>query len=342
MKKMIINECPYFYEADRTHKVFAIAILISLFLNIPLFIALETSLGSGIFVPSDKLREKVVVFNLVEERPVEKVPFLDTPDKISEESPEKPVAISDKSSKTSDLKKSAGEITPTPFSKGKSDFMGKTRDITNVIARAEAVPLARPVKQKREFISNTKRRVKAAAVKGLIDFPARKEIPEHVEEQKKPEEKEKVDKKARDVSLVTSSISIPRLSKRLEDRIDEALSDTSSNAEIFDEIEYNVKSDIIGPYVKTVKNKILNLWYYYLYKDKMPFIYGNTLVVFKIMPNGTLSDINLARHTGGGSLDARYGLLAVDKAAPFSEMGSDVVGALKSDGLWIAFEFSYR
>ena len=342
MKKMIINDWPYFYEADRMHKVFAVAILISLLLNIPFFIALEASLGSGTFVPSAKLKEKVVVFNLVEERPVEKVPFLDTPDKISEEPPEKPAAISDKSSKASDLKKSAGEITSTPFSKGKADFMGKTRDITNVIAKAEAVPLAKPVEQKRELIFNTKRRVQIAEVKGLADFPVRKEIPEHVEEQKKPEEKEKVRKKTRDVSLVTSSISIPRFSRRLEDIIDEALSDTGSNAEIFDEIEYNVKSDIIGPYVKTVKNKILNLWYYYLYKDKMPFIYGNTLVVFKIMPNGTLSDMTLARHTGGHDLDARYGLLAVEKAAPFSEMSSDVAGALKSDGLWIAFEFSYR
>ena len=327
MKKMIINDWPCFYEAGRVHKVFAIAILISLLLNIPFFIALEAALGSGTFVPSGKLTEKVVVFNLVEERPIEKVHFLDTPDKISEEPPEKPAAISDKSSKASDLKKSDGETTATPFSKGEADFMGKTRDITNVIAKARAVPLTKPVEQKREFIFDTKRRVQVATDKGLADFPAQKEIPEHVKEQKK---------------LVTSNISIPRFSKRLEERIDEALSDTGSNAEIFDEIEYNVKSDIIGPYVKTVKNRILNLWYYYLYKDKMPFIYGNTLVVFKIMPDGTLSDMTLARHPGGHDLDARSGLLAVDKAAPFAEMSAEVVGALKSDGLWIAFEFSYR
>lgn len=342
MKKIIINDCPYFYEADRMHKVFAIAILISLLLNIPFFIAIEATLGSGTFMPSGKLREKVVVFNLVEEKPVEKVPFLDTPDKISEEPPEKPAAISDKSSKASDLKKSDGETTSTPFSKGEADFMGKTRDITNVIAKAKAVPLTKPAEQKREFIFDTKRRVQVATTKGLVDFPVQKEIPEHVDEQKKLEKKEEIGKKAKDVSLMTSSISIPRFSKRLEERIDEALSDVRSNAEIFDEIEYNVRSDIIGPYVKTVKNKILNLWYYYLYKDRMPFIYGNTLVVFKIMPDGTLSDVTLARHTGGHNLDARYGLLAVEKAAPFAEMSADVAGALKSNGLWIAFEFSYR
>ncbi|MDD5644193.1 MAG: hypothetical protein PHO00_01935 [bacterium] len=337
MRKIIIDDWQYLEEEDRVEKIFVFSILVSVLLHILLLL---TASRYGRFLLSVRLpehEEKSVTFNIIEDKPIKEIPFLDTPDNVSREAPEAAEAISDKSSKAADLVKSEEEKTPRPFSSGDSKHPGKERDFTNIAAKAEAVSDASEEKKAARETPTADKRIKIATAEGAVTIPVReKETPPRQKEETARPEKPEI----KQIALKTVDLPIPRVSKRLEDTIDEPISDKESNAEIFDEIEYNVKSDIIGPYVKEVKKRIQKHWYYYVYKDKMNVDPGDTVIIFKIMPDGQLREMTLIGHKGR-ELDARYGLLAIEKAAPFAEMEDKVAAALRSDGLWMTFEFSY-
>ncbi len=337
MRKIIIDDWQYFEEENRVEKIFVFSIVFSVFLHVLLLITASRYTDFLFSVSLPEPVEKSVTFNLIEEKPIKEIPFLDTPDTASEEPPDIPEAISDKSSKASDLLSSDAGKTPRPFSKGKSEHMGKERDFTNIAAKTEALSPAADEKKSVKEAPVTDKRIKTATAEGLITVPVQEKITASSQKEEKAQQ-QKPDVKQ--ITLKTADVPIPRVSRRLEDTIDEPISDRKSNAEIFNEIEYNVKSDIIGPYVKEVKKRIQKHWYYYVYKDKMNVDPGDTIIIFKIMPDGGLKELTLIGHKGR-EIDARYGLLAIEKAAPFPGMEDEVADALRSDGLWMTFEFSY-
>ncbi|MBN2189837.1 MAG: hypothetical protein JW728_01325, partial [Candidatus Aureabacteria bacterium] len=233
MRKIIIDDWQYFEEESRVEKIFVFSIVFSVFLHALLLITASRYMDFLFSVSLPEHREKAVTFNLIEEKPIKEIPFLDTPASVSDTPPDIPEAISDKSSKASDLEKSDAEKTPRPFSSGKSDHMGKKRDFTNVAARTEVMSPAADEKKSAKKAPVTDKRIKTATAEGLITIPVQEKVPASSQEE---ENTQRQTPEIKQIALKTADVPVPRLSGRIEDTIDEPISDRKSNAEIFDEI----------------------------------------------------------------------------------------------------------
>ncbi|MBI1871568.1 MAG: hypothetical protein HYS07_10290 [Chlamydiae bacterium] len=116
-------------------------------------------------------------------------------------------------------------------------------------------------------------------------------------------------------------------------------------ADIVDEWSYNAKSNAVAKYFSKEFKKISYLWNLELYSSHefssgLPPKIKRTVVAFKILPNGKISDLQVLENEGS-DLAIRYPISAIEKTAPFAPLPQDVLSYIRTDGLWIRIEFNY-
>lgn len=130
-----------------------------------------------------------------------------------------------------------------------------------------------------------------------------------------------------------------------EDLPSPAQKNPTTTAEILAEYSYNARSDAVARYFSKELKKISNVWHLELYSSQelsqgLVHAIKKTVVVFKIMPDGHVEDLQVIHHEGP-ELTLRYPILAVEKTEPFIPLPPDVLSYIRTDGLWIKIEFNY-
>lgn len=116
-------------------------------------------------------------------------------------------------------------------------------------------------------------------------------------------------------------------------------------AEILDEWSYNSQSHAVARYFSKEIKKISYVWNLQILSSNefayKPFTHlKKTVVVFKIMPDGTVRDLQVIEHEGD-ELAMRYPVVAIEKCAPLPPLPDDVLAIIRTDGLWVRIEFNY-
>lgn len=112
-------------------------------------------------------------------------------------------------------------------------------------------------------------------------------------------------------------------------------------ARILKQISYNMLSTEVGKYLSRLKPRVVNLWHLNIMRSTFHVRSDKTHVLFKINPDGTLGKVMVNKHDGP-DLEMRYGLNAVETAAPYEPLSREILDHIKSDGLWLEFRFLYR
>jgi hypothetical protein len=112
-----------------------------------------------------------------------------------------------------------------------------------------------------------------------------------------------------------------------------------------EEWSYNTKSNAVARYFSSELKKISNIWQLELYSSQefansLFYDLKKTVVVFKIMPDGKLEDLQIIEHDGK-ELAQRFPVFAIEKTAPFKPLPPKVLSYIRTDGLWVKIEFNY-
>lgn len=166
---------------------------------------------------------------------------------------------------------------------------------------------------------------------------------EQKEENDISQETRKVKEKFEELPLPSLSPSQPMM--KTDDFTSPAKKNLTSTAEILEEYSYNTKSHAFARYFSKESKKIINVWQLEVYSShelasSLSFDLKRTVVVFQIMPDGHIEDLNVIEHEGK-ELAQRYPIIAIEKTAPFSPLPADVLSYIRTEGLWIKIEFNY-
>jgi len=115
----------------------------------------------------------------------------------------------------------------------------------------------------------------------------------------------------------------------------------AGRARILKQISYNMRSTEVGKYLARLKPRVVNLWHLNIMRNTFYVRSDKTHVLFKINPDGTVDKVMVNKHDGP-DLEMRYGLNAIEVAAPYEPLSEGILNHIKSDGLWLEFRFLYR
>ena len=110
------------------------------------------------------------------------------------------------------------------------------------------------------------------------------------------------------------------------------------------QLTFQTKAHKIGHYFKDIKKKIEKYWLSYLvfkYKNRSPQM-SETMVSFKILPNGEVTEVEVLEHEGD-TLFKDFCMASVTNTAPFPPLPDDLWEEVQDEGgLNIVFTFSYK
>lgn len=298
---------------QRQSRRLLLAFILSIFFHLLLFISLELRPDFSWFhyIQKKTPSQKVARFDFVFlDRPL----VIETPEVEKEEVPsELTNIISDKNIVAKDnLKKE--EINSKPYSEGKTE---KIKDIVKSIPSVKKELSPQPKIEKSQAPP-----VKEEIEDKGIDILAREEVlQEGIPEQEEiPPQKEQI------ASIPKNLLRIPLYDDRL------------SNARGFGEITFNVKKHEVAPYIIKMKKKIEEHWAPPVIFTYYGLTSGETVVQFKIMPDGSVNDLKVIREKGDESLK-KSSLQAIMDASPFDPLPPQILTDEKY--LSITFTFYY-
>lgn len=309
------------------------ASVFSLLLHLCLFISNLSWLRPKAKAPKPSSPSEVIRFNLIEPPLV-----METPELEKEEAPPKPGnIISDKNIAARDKLDKQENINDSPYAEGKSkikDLMEKkgspgqdqvtTPPVKPALAGTKALP------EKPEALRPPLPPVpKSAEEKSNIEVVSPEDvIPKEIQPKEMVKEGEEIDRREEIARLQKEPIHIPLYDDRL------------SNARSFGEVTFNAKKHEVAPYIIKMKKKIEEHWAPPVLFTYYGLTSGETVVQFKIMPDGQVRDLKVLQEKGDESLK-KSSLQAIQDAGPFEPVPPQVLAGEKEKYLGITFTFYY-
>lgn len=307
---VIIKNMIHLYSLEDNRRLF-IAFAFSVFLHLFLFISLRLrpdfrflSRKADAPNPSD-----VIQFNLIAPEP----PLIvDTPEGREEILTEPTNILSDRDVVSKDMLEGKESITDTPWADGKLNIKEVDKSIPSIasIPQREIAPVPPSPQPPREKAEEQDIRVLPREETLREDSPVTAEV---------PSQKETV------ASLPKEVLRLPLYDGRL------------SNAYNFGSVSFNVKRHDVAPYIIKMKKRIEEYW-----APPVLFTYygkgGETVIQFKIMPDGKVEDVKVITEKGDESLK-KSSLQAILDASPFDPIPQQILAEEKY--LAITFTFYY-
>jgi hypothetical protein len=186
--------------------------------------------------------------------------------------------------------------------------------------------------------------LKIENIKSAGDKEEKKQIKEIEKEEKIPKRKTEKPKVPLSQRVKKDGMDPGPLAKA-DDFTSPARKNVTTTSEILEEWSYNTKSHAIARYFSSEFKKISNIWQLELYSSQefatsLFYDLKKTVVVFKIMPDGKLENLQIIEHDGN-ELAQRFPVFAIEKTAPFKPLPPKVLSYIRTDGLWVKIEFNY-
>ncbi len=297
------------YSLEENRRL-TLALLISAFLHLVLLISLELRPDFSFF--RYRYKEKmtrpgdVIRFDLIHPEP----PLvMETPEADKEEIPLKPTnIISDKNIAARDMLEKKEAINDAPYAEGKL----KIKDVEKSIPSPPSIP------QEEAMASNNQTDIEISSEKVLPKEAALQ--PKIAPRQDSVQQKETV------ASLPKENLRIPLYDDRL------------SNARGFGEVTFNAKKHDVAPYIIKMKKRIEDHWAPPVLFTYYGLTSGETVVQFKIMPDGKVEDVKVIKEKGDESLK-KSSIQAILDAGPFDPIPPQILTDEKYLG--ITFTFYY-
>lgn len=309
----------YIFEEDR--RLF-LAVILSILLHLILFISFQIRPDFSWMRHKKEEAARpadVIRFDLIQpEAPL----VMDSPEIDKEEAPVKPTnIISDKDATARDMLEKEEEITDSPYAEGKMKIKEVRKSVPSVASTPQQEMKPQPEVQQAQSVTAP------PLTKGderSIEMVPAKEIPQQEvsPQQEVPEQKETV------VSVPQDLLRIP------------LYDGSESNARGIGNVTFNIKKHDVAPYVIKMKKRIEEHW-----APPVVFTYygltsGETVVQFKIMPDGSVEDVNVIKEKGDESLK-KSSLQAIMDASPFEPIPPKILEGEKDKYLGITFTFYY-
>lgn len=274
----------------------------------------------------------VISFDLIQPEP----PLvMDTPEVEKEEVLAKPSnIISDKDVTARDMLEKEEKITDSPYSEGKMKIKEVRKSIPSPASMPQQEIKPQPELKPQPRVEESKTIPAPPAEKGEgkagIEILTSKEaLPRELPPQQEiPSQKEMPEQKEQVASIPQDILRIPLFDDRL------------SNARSLGNVTFTAKKHDVAPYIIKMKNKIEKYWAPPVIFTYYGLTSGETVVQFKIMPDGSVQDVSVIKEKGDESLK-KSSIQAIKDASPFEPIPSKVLADEKDKYLGITFTFYY-
>lgn len=306
----------YYFEENR--RIF-VAFVLSMILHLCLFISTEIRYRFAWLKhkPDIVRSSKPVTFDLIHEEP----PLIMETPEVKEEVPGRPTNIlSDKNIASRDTLQNEDAINDMPYAEGKT----KIKEIRKEIPQTASIPIKKsePSPQLQQSETIPVQSLQKGEEKSIEVVPFEQNVQEKVLPDNVPRQDEQI------ASLPKDILHLPLFDDRL------------SNARGFGEVTFNAKKHDAAPYVLNMKKKIEANWAPPAIFTIYGLTSGETVVHFKIMPDGIVQDLKVISEKGDESLKTAS-VRAVTDAGPFEPIPEKLLAGEKEQFLGITFTFYY-